>query len=354
MEIDNDFQPERQSSESDRPHPESLATQLQELSEPQGQPPYAESASISLRADADTQLSNNPTGISDQCILTPLPSAEADDLSMSSYIFSNYDTQDMGIGMSEAALNYTDFLKDLLFPPTLGQDSLVNIEEHQWNQPAGSSIWDQYQGGISGVDDLSPSYILSWSNILGDGKDLERGHPETIHERTRNQPFLEDATAIAGAQAFQQSGWNWAPSPEDHGSADQGNLSLPQGWEMPNDILGLDPPVWNKCLGSKGRDRILNILLSYCEKRHFIRAVSMFPTGPVLEVLLHMFLHSQASNILPWIHVPTFDPNTVRDELLAAVVASGACFAPVDTVQKLGHAMPEILRMAAADVVRFP
>jgi hypothetical protein len=249
-------------------------------------------------------------------------------------------TSDLNI--TETSELYADFLKGLLdngssdnmYPPLVSADDL------------GVGFWDDYLDanknleGIHDVQSLPPPTISSTLTIQA-GLGVDR----------RDMNALEQKAFHAAANAFEQSGWNWSPSSQDHRSAEHGGLSLPHDWARQQGIPQPDADFSAKQMGLTDRERVMGVLLTYCSKQHLARMVSTFPSIGSLNGLVHGFLRSQTSSHEPWIHVPTFDPTTSRPELLAAVLAHGACSTPVEVMTKLGYAMIDIVRSAVVDNV---
>lgn len=81
------------------------------------------------------------------------------------------------------------------------------------------------------------------------------------------------------------------------------------------------------------------------------KAVAYFPSSQLLNNLVHLYLHSPVSRAASFIHVPTFDPNERRAELLAAMAAGGAVLTSNPALIKLGFAIAEVARIAIASLV---
>jgi hypothetical protein len=150
-----------------------------------------------------------------------------------------------------------------------------------------------------------------------------------------------------GTQAFRKSVWQFIPSQEDHGYAEQLNLSLPyQDIDSPEIRLAADVSISNQRLDQSSRDRILAMVLSTCEPRIFPRVVSSFPSAELLDNLMHQFFSFELSRTDSWIHLPTFRLNDQRPELTGIIAAAGAVLSTVPVVRKLGFAIQEAVRLA--------
>jgi hypothetical protein len=150
-----------------------------------------------------------------------------------------------------------------------------------------------------------------------------------------------------GTQAFRKSVWQFIPSQEDHGYAEQLNFSLPyQDIDSPEIRLAADLSISNQRLDQSSRDRILAMILSTCEPRIFSRVVSSFPSTELLDNLMHQFFSFELSRTDSWMHLPTFRLNGQRPELTGIIVAAGAVLSTVPVVRKLGFAIQEAVRLA--------
>lgn len=251
-------------------------------------------------------------------------------------------------GINEATtLHYTDFLKDLL-----------NCDGHaDAAQPVpygefleSNNLWDQYLSEEPRFEDLRD---LSLPNLLHTTGHLDRAAQarDSPIPSAQSHTTIEERACVAGARAFEQSGWNWTPTsasqPSDEQS--QANLMLPQGWT--SEMLQPDPSLAHKPLTVNDRNRVLSMLLAFCGKKHVVQIATTFPPVQALEGMLHTALRHQLADTLSWIHVPTLDPENMRDELLAAAIAYGASLTNIDLIQKLGHAMTDILRFAVTERV---
>ena len=150
-----------------------------------------------------------------------------------------------------------------------------------------------------------------------------------------------------GTQAFRKSLWQFIPSQEDHGYAEQLNLSLPyKDIASPEIRLAADVSLLNQRLEQSSRDRILAMILSTCEPAIFSRVVSSFPSAELLDNLMHQFFSFELSRTDSWIHLPTFRLHGQRPELTGIIVAAGAVLSTVPVVRKLGFAIQESVRLA--------
>jgi hypothetical protein len=102
------------------------------------------------------------------------------------------------------------------------------------------------------------------------------------------------------------------------------------------------------------RDHLLELVIAQCPKEKILQIVSVFPPVSAIACLVQEYLQYHASLPTGWIHLPTSDPNTVRPELLAAMMAAGACLAPVHEVQQFGAALGYVVKEAIGVQVCIP
>ena len=76
------------------------------------------------------------------------------------------------------------------------------------------------------------------------------------------------------------------------------------------------------------------------------RIMSPFPSADILDGLLHFFLTSHTSQIDSWVHLPSFQINNARPELLASFIAAEAMLSRSPTIWKLGEAINESVGLA--------
>ncbi|KAF2014099.1 hypothetical protein BU24DRAFT_348292 [Aaosphaeria arxii CBS 175.79] len=165
-------------------------------------------------------------------------------------------------------------------------------------------------------------------------------------EGPRNISTFEQVVCTAATQAFRASGWDWGPTHQDSLSAETTKLILPP--ECANyersalKAQAQSPPIFRH----NDRIRLLSLLLQHCGKEQWIKIAPTFPSEPFLDHLFHQFLESQRTKRLPWFHIPSLPIGAIKDELLAAMIAAGACLTSHEAVQRFGYVMPDILRYA--------
>jgi len=255
--------------------------------------------------------------------------------------------------MSNAMLNIDDsslaeFLRDIMMPtppnplPGESQHSLDFIQQSYY------SGRDVFNFGIESSLDLTDIDFgwISTQNARLPGlnfppvPDMELDRPE----RGQYTPDMSSGIT-AGAEAYQKSVWRWRPAQQDHGHAEQVNLSVPS-----RDLRLLEshhcPDGLERRLEQNSRDKILAMLLSGCEPKNVSRVVASFPSADLLDSLMQNFFRSEVYRTDSWIHLPTFRPQNQRPELNSIIVAAGAVLSTVPTVRKLGFALQEAVRLA--------
>lgn len=196
------------------------------------------------------------------------------------------------------------------------------------------------------LDDLDFSFLETYNNqipfhfsSIGDSLPQHLEDVEYVHSPVNG--------IIPAAKTLQKSIWRFVPAPQDHGAAEQHNLSLPateNDHDSPESRINLDRRTTTEKLDQMSRDRIFGIVLSMC-KPSGSRTFSSFPSTELLDSLIQYFLTSPLSEADTWIHVPSFRPRTKRPELLTALAAAGAVLTPDPSLRKLGFAIQEIVRL---------
>jgi hypothetical protein len=172
---------------------------------------------------------------------------------------------------------------------------------------------------------------------------------DTLLERGQQTPNIRSGIT-AGAEAFERSLWRWAPQKQEHGYAEQVNLSIPYK-DMQNLETRLAPEMLYHKIEQNSRDQILAMLLSGCQPSEVSRVVTSFPSAEMLNSLMHIFFQSELSRTDSYIHIPTFRPQSQRPEFNGIVVAAGAVLSKVPAVRKLGFAIQEAVRLGVARIV---
>jgi hypothetical protein len=153
-----------------------------------------------------------------------------------------------------------------------------------------------------------------------------------------------------GTQAFKESIWLWTPAQDDHGFAEQLNLSLPYE-SIVSETEGMDAAYPREQLLQAARDRILAMVLSTCDAAIFPRVVTCFPSAELLTNLFHNFMSFHLRQEVSWIHPATLNINGESPEFLAGIICSGATISRVPELRKLGFAIQEAVRLYMPTVV---
>jgi hypothetical protein len=246
-----------------------------------------------------------------------------------------------------------DFLRDIMMPtppnplPGAGPHSLDFVQQNYY------SGRDVFNFGIDSSLDFTDIDFgwISTQNARLPGLNFPTALDPDRERSERGQHMPDVSSGItAGAEAFQKSVWRWRPDQQDHGHAEQVNLSLPY-----KDLRLLEPrhgpEGLDRRLEQNSRDKILAMLLSGCEPKNVSRVVASFPSADLLDSLMQNFFRSEVHRTDSWIHLPTFRPQNQRPELNGIIVAAGAVLSTVPTVRKLGFAIQEAVRLAIPVVV---
>ncbi|KIH93632.1 C6 transcription factor RegA [Sporothrix brasiliensis 5110] len=210
-----------------------------------------------------------------------------------------------------------------------------------------------WPGSVPGA---GPEFIPTTSPRLG--SDTDNNNSNISHHS-----HLTSSSAIGtGSEAFQRHYWRFRPNAQDHGGAEEHNLSLPST-SVVMDHTSPDSPLAQHMhpnshaaalaathtrLNNTSRDKILTVVTYNCRRENVARVVTSFPTVELLDTLLQFYLTSPVAQASAWLHLPSFhdNPNDCRPELLAALAAAGAVLTADSTLSKLGFAIQECLRIA--------
>ncbi|KAK2601820.1 hypothetical protein QQS21_004603 [Conoideocrella luteorostrata] len=156
-----------------------------------------------------------------------------------------------------------------------------------------------------------------------------------------------DSNPQVGINAFVGSQWSFQPTAEDHRAAEEENLSIPttSSYHSPESRISMDSRNTPK-LTTSGRDKIMTIVVNNCSTGGIPKATASFPSVDLLDSLLDVCLYSFQSETKNYIHIPTFDPNKKRPELVTTIIALGAVMTQDPTLVKLGFALQESARAA--------
>jgi hypothetical protein len=159
----------------------------------------------------------------------------------------------------------------------------------------------------------------------------------------------------AGAEAYRRSlvHRGWEPGREENHELEHQNLVLPHNIQP--ECLNSSSEMTSmtkKTLSLSMRDRILAMILRTASAQAVERTVASFPPVEVLRDLIHLaFVRMRNLQAIPVIHVPSFDLNEQRPELLAALIAYGSIYSPSPSVRRFGYAIQETVRIAMNQLV---
>lgn len=293
--------------------------------------------------------SNSPQAISTQLnFRAQLPGTGTVDIvmgqdSMDPPLFSLDDNEPL----NEPGSLFTEFIKDLIdFPANESSDRSVRTEPQ-----APFNLWDTFM--------TTPE---DWTDDLMD-LDLDFLQDEFLQEFSLNaSQHPADVTApngeqrrpsmLMGVQAFKTSFWDWVPQSAECGPAER--TAMVTGSQIPEQLShvhkdSLTP--FDKHCSSADRARLLELLITNSPKANMLRIIMAFPSTSLVSELMQWALRLLASQTLSWFHAPSFDPQSAPVELLASIIAYGACMTPMKEIQRLGYSILEIVKSAIIDRV---
>jgi hypothetical protein len=111
----------------------------------------------------------------------------------------------------------------------------------------------------------------------------------------------------------------WKPVKQRHAFVEQAHLSL-----SPDDIRTLEtrtgPEVLKCRLKENSRDEILSMVLANSEPSNKSQISASFPSIGLLNTLMQGYFISEFNRIDSWIHIPTFDPDCVSNDMLRQII----------------------------------
>lgn len=159
------------------------------------------------------------------------------------------------------------------------------------------------------------------------------------------------ASRLPSNNAFRNAYWKFQPNAHDHTSAEEHNLSLPadkdgQFSNTTTSKIAVSRRLTTSPLCLHARDKILTLVVDNCRPENLTRAVASFPSIELLDALIHYYLSSLVTRADSFMHIPSFNPNGKKAELLAAMAAAGAVLTSDPALIKLGSAIHECVRGA--------
>ncbi|KAJ1323511.1 DNA binding [Microdochium nivale] len=213
-------------------------------------------------------------------------------------------------------------------------------------------------GASMDLDEIDLHFLNSYNTNLPFeiASDSGTNHtPQTILDRTLgnsvDQGGPDSSSRIASSNAFRNAYWKFQPGAGDHGGAEEHNLSLPAGEDgQPSSTaasrITRSQRLKTTPLSLNARDKILTLIVDNCRPENLSRAVASFPSIELLDALIHFYLSSPIVRSSSFLHIPSFNPNEKKAELLAAMAAAGAVLTSDPALIKLGSAIQECARHA--------
>lgn len=250
-------------------------------------------------------------------------------------------------------------ISDEFFMAGMGWDSFTSPNdlfrfgsELDFNIEQGLMEFQQLNDGQQNLSDPSHQ-ALSTVMPSGEMSSLSGERSQPKEKATLDQTshrYVANAN-IPGYEAFKKSPWLWTPVRHDHAYAEGSQLSVNelQVMESPEmqELSGSDDML-PKMMDSATRDEMLCLVLKFSSSNVRIRS---FPSFRLLNILLQAFFVKENASVTPWVHTATFDPDSVRAELLAGIVAAGAILFAVPNIWKMGLALQEIVKLATPDAI---
>jgi len=155
-----------------------------------------------------------------------------------------------------------------------------------------------------------------------------------------------DRLAI-GTEAFQRSLWSWTPTRNESSVADQTNFTLlREDTANSSAQTFLNMNVTSDTIDNEARDKIIAMILGTCDRTNFLITMTSFPSAEIMNNLMHSFLVAHLCKCDSWLHLPTLKIKTRTPEFIATLISAGAVHSSSLTIQRVGFAMDESVRMS--------
>lgn len=282
-----------------------------------------------------------------------------DEASISGTTFTPSIAPDHGALPSSLAVhenNFYDFLRNVLTPNNPGSFSPTHWDFEPRNI-LDFNVEDDLSFDANDFGLLDAFNGKSFNNIEDFGFFPPTADPPSISAPPNSTPSDSGNVdrrkrAGIGAEAYRRSSFiRWQPAHEGS-HLEVGNISTPNDEvASPDARYKLDQRILADRLEQSSRDKLLAIILNTCDSSNMARVVSSFPSTDLLDDFLQCFFAQEGSRVDSFIHIPTFNPNNVKAELLGAIVAAGAVSTDIKALQKLGYAIQEAVRIAIVDVI---
>ncbi|KIW24672.1 uncharacterized protein PV07_10374 [Cladophialophora immunda] len=172
----------------------------------------------------------------------------------------------------------------------------------------------------------------------------------SIGYKSSDSMTVESPVMGMGTEAYRGShvrkGWN--PQPGDN-SLETESLELPSTarLEVSSTLLNSKQMLRKEDLTVSTRDRLLAMIYARTSRSIWERLSSTFESVDVIKgIINHALLHLQEHQMIPFIHIASFDLNQQRPELLGALMAYGAVCLPSANLRKFGYGLQELVRLA--------
>lgn len=201
-------------------------------------------------------------------------------------------------------------------------------------------------------------------NNTGYGQSGQYNQGPTLNtQQTKLEPTIpagldKRANVAIGSDAFKRSAllMDWIPELQvaETRLADEADFTVPRDIASLGLRFSPEREVVGEHLTDGTRDSIMCTVVDMYRRFDMPRMLSSFPSTEVLDFLIQTYFIDQVSRVDACIHVPTFQLNDARIELLCTLAATGAMRTPVPLIRKLGYALVEVVKLAIPARVSFP
>ena len=182
-------------------------------------------------------------------------------------------------------------------------------------------------------------------------EDLENDNADVRveHSAANLESFVTNKPrSLSGHEAFQRSPWLWAPRHTESGALEESpRLTDSEAQNLNLSPVAVEVERFSQCISKRCGTRVRDALLLLVQHHSDSTInVASFPSLKSIDLLLQRFIYQQMTSYCPFIHIPSFDPETCRTELLTAMIASIASSSTNRVIAQMGLALQEKARQA--------
>ncbi|CZR68099.1 uncharacterized protein PAC_17998 [Phialocephala subalpina] len=162
---------------------------------------------------------------------------------------------------------------------------------------------------------------------------------------TEADSYSSPSTLSLRADAFQE----WIPPPKHDSLSQQQDISINEGSVSPDSGLQAlaQRPHLPNLLNASTRDKMFKVVLNICSPK---QNIPTFPSQALLANVIEVFYIQEAESLEARVQPNAFCLVNTRPELLLAFIAAGSVAVNSESIQKMGMAFQEVVRLAVGEL----